>query len=114
VVNVVSTHRVSECMRASGSKVKATARAGSADVRSCASVIRLTDAIMNADERELWRIGTISCVMISCCAGAELQVRDSGGAPEGEIVVRELYPSKSDLYERARALHAEYGQRPGA
>ena len=31
-----------------------------------------------------------------------------------EIVVRELYPSKSDLYERARALRAEYEQRAGA
>ena len=67
---------------------------------------------MNADQRELWRVGAISCVMISCCAGAELQVRDSGAAPEAEIVVRELYPSKSDMYERARALRAEYEQRP--
>ena len=63
---------------------------------------------MNGDERELWRIGAISCVMISCCAGAELQVRNIDGAPEPGIVLRELYPSKSDLYERARALRAEY------
>jgi hypothetical protein len=69
---------------------------------------------MNADERELWRVGAISCVMISCCAGAELQVRKSDGAPDLEIVLRELYPTKSDLYERARALREEYGQRPGA
>ena len=66
---------------------------------------------MNADERELWRVGAISCVMISCCAGAELQVRQTGGAPDSEIVLRELYPTKSDLYERARALLAEYDDR---
>ena len=37
--------------------------------------------------------------MISCCSGAELQVR------EGEtIVLRELYPDKSTLYERAEQL----------
>jgi len=64
---------------------------------------------MNADERELWRLGAISCVMISCCAGAELQVRDASGATDPAIVLRELYPTKSDLYERARALRAEYG-----
>jgi hypothetical protein len=65
---------------------------------------------MNADERELWRVGAISCVMISCCAGAELQVRKSDGAPAPEIVLRELYPTKSDLYERARALRTAYSQ----
>ena len=46
------------------------------------------------------------CVMVSCCAGAELQVvravRD-----EEEIVLRELYPDRSSLYERARELHSE-------
>jgi hypothetical protein len=63
---------------------------------------------MNADERELWRLGAISCVMISCCAGAELQVRDASGVADPEIVLRELYPTKSDLYERARALRAEF------
>jgi hypothetical protein len=26
------------------------------------------------------------------------------------ILLRELYPSKSDLYERARALQAEYAR----
>jgi hypothetical protein len=64
---------------------------------------------MNPDERELWRIGAVSCVMISCCAGAELQVRTTDGAPDGAIVLRELYPTKSDLYERARALRVQYG-----
>ena len=48
----------------------------------------------------------IVCVMISCCSGAELQLR------EGErILLRELYPTKSDLYERARGLEAEYRAR---
>ena len=63
---------------------------------------------MNAGERELWRAGPISCVMLSCCAGAELQVRRNDGGPDAEIVLRELYPTKSDLYERAHALRAEY------
>ena len=43
--------------------------------------------------------------MISCCSGAELQIRRAGA---GEIVLRELHPMKSDLYERARDLKAEY------
>jgi hypothetical protein len=44
--------------------------------------------------------------MISCCAGAELQVRD------GEtVVLRELYPLKSDLYDRARDLRFTYENR---
>ena len=41
--------------------------------------------------------------MASCCAGAELQIR-----MDGEISLRELYPMKSDLYERARDLKAEH------
>ena len=67
---------------------------------------------MNSDERELWRIGSISCLMISCCAGAELQVRRRDGARDEEIVLRELYPTKSDLYDRAHALRAEYASDP--
>ena len=31
--------------------------------------------------------------MISCCAGAELQVRRRDGARDEEIVLRELYPT---------------------
>jgi len=46
--------------------------------------------------------------MVSCCAGAELQVRKHAAAADEEIVLRELYPTKSDLYERARELAAEY------
>ena len=67
---------------------------------------------MNSDERQLWRVGDLECVMISCCSGAELQLREVRLKPdttvESEIVLRELYPTKSDLYERARDLRAEY------
>ena len=58
---------------------------------------------MNDEERQLWQIGELECVMISCCAGAELQMRRAG-----EIVLREMYPMKSDLYDRARDLRAEH------
>jgi hypothetical protein len=61
---------------------------------------------MNEDQRQLWRIGDLECVMISCCAGAELQLRR-----DGAILLRELYPMKSDLYERARDLKSEH-ERP--
>jgi hypothetical protein len=65
---------------------------------------------MTGDDRELWRLTTatesIVCVMISCCNGAELQVRDGE-----QILLRELYPTKSDLYERARHLEADYRAR---
>lgn len=57
---------------------------------------------MTADDRELWRVGDTCCWMISCCSGAELQVR-RGDA----IILRELYPTKSDLYERAAMLRSE-------
>jgi hypothetical protein len=62
--------------------------------------------MVSEGERELWRVGDFSCVIISCCAGAELQIRrrDLGG----DVVLRELYPTKSDLYERARGLEAQY------
>ena len=58
---------------------------------------------MNDEERQLWRIGELECVMISCCTGAELQIRRAG-----EIVLREMYPMKSDLYDRARDLRLEH------
>jgi hypothetical protein len=65
---------------------------------------------MTGTDRELWRLtsgtGAIVCVMISCCSGAELQLRDGE-----QILLRELYPTKSDLYERARGLEAEYRAR---
>jgi hypothetical protein len=57
------------------------------------------------EERLLWQQGPFSCVMVSCCSGAELQIRKSHEtADDEETVLRELYPSKSDLYERAREL----------
>ena len=59
---------------------------------------------MNSDERVLWTSDGVECVMISCCSGAELQVRRAGPGHDGEILLRELYPTKSDLYERAREL----------
>ena len=47
--------------------------------------------------------------MVSCCSGAELQIRKISDVPDDEeIVLRELYPTKSDLYERARELANEY------
>jgi hypothetical protein len=58
---------------------------------------------MTDEERELWRIGPVQCVMISCCSGAELQLRR-----DGQVLLRELYPTKSDLYERAGDLRDEY------
>ena len=58
---------------------------------------------MDQDERQLWRVGDVECVMISCCSGAELQVRRADA-----IVLRELYPMKSDLYERANELKRKY------
>ena len=70
------------------------------------------------EERRLWLVGDVECVMLSCCAGAELQLRRAARAPEhpdAEIVLREMYPMKSDLYERARQLEAEHrgqGQEP--
>ena len=60
------------------------------------------------DERDLWRIGNVVCVMISCCDGAELQLRERRQGDDFGIVLRELYPMKSDLYDRARTLEAEY------
>ena len=53
--------------------------------------------------------GPFSCVMVSCCSGAELQVRKISDVPDDEeIVLRELYPTKSDLDERARELAGVY------
>jgi hypothetical protein len=66
------------------------------------------------DERVLWTFpaadAVFECVLVSCCAGAELQLRRRVGGDEPSVVVRELYPSKSDLYERARMLRAEYAR----
>ena len=59
---------------------------------------------MNNDERVLSTNDGVECVMISCCSGAELQLRRVGPGNDGEILRRELYPTKSDLYERASEL----------
>jgi len=70
------------------------------------------------EERQLWREGDVECLMISCCSGAELQLREMRRRPDGAvdaaIVLRELYPTKSDLYERARALRLEAAGRRGS
>jgi hypothetical protein len=47
--------------------------------------------------------------MISCCAGAELQIRRGD-----RILLRELYPDKPTLYERARELRASFESGPGS
>jgi hypothetical protein len=60
------------------------------------------------DERQLWQVGAFTCVMITCCAGAELQVRRREPNAGETVLVRELYPMKSDLYDRARTLEGEY------
>lgn len=66
---------------------------------------------MNADHRVLWEVSnaemTTSCVMVSCCGGAELQIVRARDGDE-EVVLRELYPDRSSLYERARELQAEW------
>ena len=53
-------------------------------------------------DRLLWRLGDVECWMIACCAGAELRVSRGD-----EMLVRELYPARQDLYERAKALRQE-------
>jgi hypothetical protein len=68
------------------------------------------------DGRILWQVdaaeATTACVMVSCCAGAELQVVRSTPAGDEQIVLRELYPDRDSLYERARALRAELAPSP--
>ena len=71
---------------------------------------------MNRDHQILWEVSTghttTMCVMVSCCSGAELRVvRATHG--EEEIILRELYPDRSSVYERARELQDEArGDRP--
>jgi hypothetical protein len=68
---------------------------------------------MDQTERQLWTLRndsrSVECVMRSCCAGAELQIlaMDRSGV-QSEVVLRELYPTRSDLYERARMLETHY------
>lgn len=51
---------------------------------------------------------TTMCVMVSCCGGAELQVLRAVHGDE-EIILRELYPDRSSVYERARELQSQQG-----
>lgn len=71
---------------------------------------------MDHGERVLWSRQdgrqSVVCVMRSCCAGAELQIREGDGAIGERTTLRELYPTKSDLYERAR--HLEHTYQPAA
>jgi hypothetical protein len=70
---------------------------------------------MRNDERVLWSHANLECVMTSCCSGAELQLRRVGAVEDGDndaILLRELYPMKSDLYERARELEKRHREGP--
>ena len=62
---------------------------------------------MNRDHQVLWEVAddeaTTSCIMVSCCGGAELQIIRAAHGDE-EIVLRELYPDRDSVYERAKAL----------
>jgi hypothetical protein len=66
---------------------------------------------MQRDHHVLWEVSkgeiTTTCVMVSCCGGAELQVLRAAHGDE-EIVLRELYPDRSSLYERARELQSQH------
>ena len=66
---------------------------------------------MRSDQQVLWEVSngeiTTMCVMVSCCSGAELQMVRAAHGDE-EIVLRELYPDRSSLYERARELQSEH------
>jgi len=67
------------------------------------------------DDRVLWTLdgpdGWVQCLMMSCCSGAELQViARSPATGDTRVLLRELYPTKSDLYDRARMLAVQYGQ----
>jgi hypothetical protein len=64
---------------------------------------------MNPDEQLLWSRGDLECVMVSCCSGAELQLRRTAGNDQ-VVILRELYPTKSDLYERSHMLARENSQ----
>jgi hypothetical protein len=76
---------------------------------------------MSDHVRVLWEReevgGLLQCVIRDCCTGAELQVRrcpprESGRSgsqdDDAAIVLREVYPLKSDLYERAIELRTSY------
>ena len=62
---------------------------------------------MNRDHYVLWEVAndetTTSCIMVSCCGGAELQIIRAAHGDE-EIILRELYPDRDSVYERAKEL----------
>jgi len=66
---------------------------------------------LNRDHYLLWSATTgettTLCVMVSCCGGAELQVVRSSAAGDEQILLRELYPDRDSVYERARELRTE-------
>jgi len=63
---------------------------------------------MSDGDRTLWSAGDVACVIVSCCSGAELQLRRR--TESGDVtILRELYPTHSDVYERARMLKSEIG-----
>ena len=72
---------------------------------------------MNRDHHVLWELaagpGLTVCFMVDGCAGVELQVRvtDAGG---DQIILREHYPDRGTLYERARGLRAAMQASHGA
>jgi hypothetical protein len=66
---------------------------------------------MHRDHHVLWEVAsgeiTTMCVMVSCCGGAELQVVRTAHGDEA-IILRELYPDRSSVYERARELRVNH------
>ena len=70
---------------------------------------------MKDEERQLWSFGVLTCVLISCGGGAVRQLRRARSDSEPgdrEIILREMYPMKSDLYDRARDLRAQHETAP--
>jgi hypothetical protein len=70
---------------------------------------------LNRDHQRLWQVShgetKTACLMVGCCAGAELQVLRSVDSGDEQIIMRELYPDRDSLYERARVLRIE-AQKP--
>ena len=68
-------------------------------------------------DRVLWEVqysgSRLQCVMRACCTGAELQLREWPSDGDFAIVLREVYPLKSDLFERARELRLRHGRELG-
>ena len=58
------------------------------------------------DATVLWRLrnegAETRCLLVSCCSGAELQLVE-----DETLILRELYPDRSSLHERARELRRD-------